>query len=88
MSGRELLALLREAATGASVSKKAIQELELDDVPLEAKKLANEAWHQLMHYADDEDIRARDEDYAKDLMKTAAWYEEKLRPLVNEAREQ
>ena len=82
MSGTELLALLRRAATGVSVSKKTVQELELDDVPLEMKKLANEAWHHLMHYADDEDIRSRDEDYAKDQMETASWYEEKLRVLI------
>ena len=82
MSGTGLLALLREAATGASVSKKTVQELELDDVPSETKKLANQAWHHLMHYADDEDIRSRDEGYAKDQMETAGWYEEKLRVLI------
>ena len=58
-----------------------VQEVTLDDVPPEAKKLANEAWHHLMHYATDEDIRSRDADYAKDQMELARWYEEKLRAL-------
>ncbi len=77
----KLLNFLSDAAAGASLTTHTVQEVTLDDVPPEAKKLANEAWHHLMHYATDEDIRSRDADYAKDQMELARWYEEKLRAL-------
>ena len=82
MSSLELLELLRKASAGSAIDKKVVRDLELDDLPSEAKKVADKAWHHLMHYADDEDIRSRDEDYAKDQMETAGWYEEKLRVLI------
>jgi hypothetical protein len=82
MSSTELLELLRQASEGSKIEKKAVRELDLNDVPPQARKVADEAWHLLMHYAEDDDIRTRDADYAKDQMETADWYEEKLRVLL------
>jgi len=82
MSSTELLELLRQASAGSTIDRDAVRDLDLNDVPTDARKVADEAWHHLMHYAVDEDIRSRDADYAKDQMETAAWHEEKLRALL------
>ena len=78
-----LLVLLRQASTGAVITHEALLQLDLKDLSPEREKLVNKAWHHLMHYADDEDIRARDQDYAKHQMASAAWYEIQLRALLD-----
>jgi hypothetical protein len=79
VSRAKLLELLELASAGAAVDKGLVEQLQLDDVPLGARKVAEEAWHQLMHYADDGDIHSRDADYARDQMESMGWYASRLR---------
>ena len=56
----EVIRLLQLVLSGAEVTEQAVMNLAGEDF----SPRAGQAWHQLTHWVTDEDIRARDPEYA------------------------